>query len=246
MRGGYPAAVTHRGLAHRVASRLGARARERMRRGYYAVGHDRDFPGKERVETVVRRWEAGRGDVPKDRAAWDEQYAAHGWDFLAGLGEVAHYAVIMGYASYLRPGGSVLDVGCGEGVLHERLRAVGYAHYTGVDISTVAIEALRARTANDPDSTREFVAADADEFTPSRTYDVVVFNESLTYFPDPAATFRRYLGFLAEDGVAIVSCHEQSARADAILRGLVAEHGALDETRVEQGPSSWRCAVFRP
>lgn len=219
-----------------------ARVKEGTRAAYYAVGHGRDFPGKQRIEATVRRWEAGRGDVPKDRAAWDEQYAAGGWDFLSGLAELGHYAVIVGYASYLRPGGSVLDVGCGAGVLHERFRAVGYSHYTGVDISEVAIGALRERGL--PDT--EFVAADADDFEPSRSYDVVVFNESLTYFPDPAATFRRYLGFVADGGVAVVSCHEQSARARAVLRRLVAEHGALDETLVQQGGNSWRVAVFRP
>ncbi|MCL2541994.1 MAG: methyltransferase domain-containing protein [Nocardioidaceae bacterium] len=230
--------MTGPGVVRRVAGRVRTQARERVRSAYYAVG--RDLPGSDRVEARVRRWEAGRGDVPKPKEAWNEQYAAGGWDYLSGIGELSHYSVIVGYAQHLRPGGSVLDVGCGSGVLHDRLRAVGYAHYTGVDISDEAVAALRRHDWADA----EFVVADADGFEPGRSYDVVVLNESLTYFPDPEATFRRCLA-IAEDGIVIVSCHEQSARARGILRGLVARHDVLDETVVRQGPSSWRCVVFR-
>lgn len=53
-------------------------------------------------------------DAPKAQAAWDGQYARGEWDYLAGVAEISHYAVIVGYGTYLRPGGSVLDVGCGK------------------------------------------------------------------------------------------------------------------------------------
>jgi SAM-dependent methyltransferase len=230
----------------RIAGRLRHRGRQTALSAYYAIGYDRQLPGQDRIEAQVRRWEAGRGDVPKEPEAWDAQYSRGGWAFLSDLSELAHYAVIVGYADHLRPRGSVLDVGCGAGTLHERFRSVGYSHYTGVDISEVAVADLRARVSLDPTAagTTDFVAADADEFTPRRTYDLVIFNESLTYFPDPAATFRRYLGFLRPGGVAIVSCHVQSPRAQAILRGLLAEHHVLDEALVEHGRTSWRIAVF--
>ncbi|GAB2974598.1 class I SAM-dependent methyltransferase [Nocardioides montaniterrae] len=232
--------MTPTSRARRIAGRLRAATREQARSAYYAA-YDRDFPGKDLLGARVRRWEAGRGDVPKEPGAWDEQYAGGGWDYLSGLGEVAHYAVIAGYARHLHPGGSVLDVGCGTGVLHDHLAAGGYSRYTGVDISSVAIAALEARV---PRGSADFFAVDADRFSPERSYDLVILNESLTYFPDPAATFRRYLGFVADGGFAIVSCHLESPRSRAILRSLVDEHGALDETVVRQGANSWQCAVF--
>ena len=153
---------------------------------------------------------------------------------------MAHYAVIVGYASFLKPHSAVLDVGCGTGVLHERFSAVGYERYTGVDISEVAVSALQA--AARPGAT--FVAADAATFTPVGLHDVVVFNESITYFTEPIAVFARYQRFVAPGGVMIVSCHVQSPRAHAILRQLERDNTVLDVTIVSQGKTSWRCVAF--
>lgn len=153
---------------------------------------------------------------------------------------MAHYAVIVGYATLLKPRSFVLDVGCGAGVLHERFKAVGYEGYTGVDISEVAVRSLQESAP----SNASFFAADAAAFTPPSTYDVIVFNESITYFSDPFAVFSRYQSFLSPGGVIIVSCHVQSARAQAILRSLKRDHPVLDETMIRQGKVSWRCVLF--
>lgn len=234
--------------APRAPGRVGGAVRRRVlrlvRSCYYAIGFSRAFPGKASFESQLHAWELAdnRGDVPKDKDRWDTQYAADGWSFLGGIGEVAHYAVIVGYGHYLKPGGSVLDVGCGSGVLHERWLPVGYSRYVGVDISEVAVRELLAQQHRHA----TFVAADAEEFEPPGTFDVVVFNESITYFQDPAGSFEKYLGALEPDGVVIVSCHQQSGRAQAILRDLKRTHRVVDETVVQQGAASWRCTVFEP
>jgi SAM-dependent methyltransferase len=228
----------------RISAALRRRLLKLVRTCYYAVGFNRAFPGKASFEKRLHAWELAdnRGDVPKDKDSWDAQYASGGWGFLDGLGEVAHYAVIVGYGHYLKPGGSVLDVGCGSGVLHERWLPVGYRRYVGVDISEVAVRELQAQ--QHPDA--RFVAADAEEFEAGETFDVVVFNESITYFEDPARGFERYLRALSPGGIVIVSCHQQSGRAQAILRDLKRNHRVLDETVVEQGDAAWRCTVFEP
>ncbi|MCK9822234.1 class I SAM-dependent methyltransferase [Nocardioides cavernae] len=64
-------------------------------------------------------------------------------------------------------------------MLHDRLLAVGYG---GVDISEVAVQALQGREL--PGA--EFHAVDAETFTPRTDVDILVFNESLAYFKDPA------------------------------------------------------------
>lgn len=211
---------------------------------YYRHGYHRSFPGRASFEARLASWEAqdGRGDVPKGKDAWDAQYAGGGWDFLTGLSEAAHYAVIVGYADFLRPSGAVLDVGCGSGVLHDRFARVGYERYVGVDISEVAVAQLQERRLADA----RFVAADAESFKTDETFDVVVFNESITYFADPIEGFGRYLRRVAPGGVAIVSCHVQSARAQAILREIERRHEVLDATVVSQDDTSWRVVVIRP
>lgn len=225
-----------------IVRRLGGRAATAARASYYSTAYHAQFPGKEAVEDRLHRWESavGRGDIPQDESQWNEQYGRGRWDFLGGIEEMAHYAVIVGYATLLKPHSSVLDVGCGAGVLHERFAAVGYERYTGVDISEVAVRSLQESAPPDAN----FVAADASTYTPTATYDVIVFNESITYFADPLAVFARYREFLSPGGVIIVSCHIQSARAQAILRRLRHEHPVLDETIVKQGRVAWRCSVF--
>lgn len=213
-----------------------------VRAAYYDTGFRVSYPGKRAVEDRLHGWEtaSGRGDVPLDRSQWDEQYGRGRWAFLAGIEELSHYAVVVGYATFLKPHPTVLDVGCGAGVLHARFEAVGYERYTGVDISEVAISSLL----DSAPAHATFFAADATRFTLPGTYDIVVFNESITYFADPVAVFRHYQQFLSPGGLVIVSCHVQSPRARAILSQLKRHHHVLDETIVRQGKVSWRCAVF--
>ncbi|ANZ34763.1 hypothetical protein BBK82_00380 [Lentzea guizhouensis] len=215
-----------------------------MRTGYYTVGYGRRFPGHARVERFVREFEAreAKGDTPKEQAAWDAQYAQGEWDHLTGLKELAHYAVIVGYGTFLRPGGSVLDVGCGEGVLQARWAPHGYERYLGLDISEVAVRKLAGRV----DERTEFRAADADEHVPDGKFDVVVFNESLYYLNDPLAALGRYTEVLNPDGVVIVSMFQGSRRSRAILGAVRREHRVVDSTRTTQGATSWDCLVIRP
>jgi 2-polyprenyl-3-methyl-5-hydroxy-6-metoxy-1,4-benzoquinol methylase len=79
------------------------------------------------------------------------------------------------YYTHYRPGGSLLDVGCGEGVLQRRLRALGYARYLGIDSSEEAI----ARAQTERDARTEFRCADAETYMPQDRFDVIVFNEVL-------------------------------------------------------------------
>jgi SAM-dependent methyltransferase len=84
----------------------------------------------------------------------------------------------------VRPGATVLDVGCGTGAT--TLAAAGKAaRVVGVDISPAMIDAARART-----DAAEFLVADAQRhaFAPE-TFDQVISRFGVMFFDDPVAAF---------------------------------------------------------
>lgn len=139
--------------------------------------------------------------LPKTKERWEELYRRGRWDYLDSATELPHYMVAVGYTREFARPPSVLDVGCGHGRLLELLRAYPMRGYLGIDIAEEAIR--RARRAAPPGA--EFVVADYEEFVPEGPFDVILFNECLSYARDPAAVVHRYSGALAADGVIIVS-----------------------------------------
>ena len=136
-----------------------------------------------------------------ETASWDQAYAGGEWDRLFDVTELAHYSIIVGYFAALRPGGSVLDVGCGSGVLHRHLARVGYRRYVGVDGSEEALAAARQEAGDNA----RFVCGSADRYAPDEPFDAVVFNEILYYLDDPVGTVQRYARHLNPEGIVLIS-----------------------------------------
>src|ERR1700732_1328614 len=118
---------------------------------------------------------------------WNQEYAESRWRYLEDVRELAHYSVIIGYYTYSRRGGSLLDVGCGEGILQRRLRECGCGRYLGLDGSQEAISRAEAKR----DAHTEFRCADAETYELQESFDVIVFNEVLYYFANPVAVVLR-------------------------------------------------------
>lgn len=225
----------------RALQTLGRRAFKPVYILYYRFLFGRRFPFSQRLAERVLAWESAtdRGDVPVAKQVWEEQYRSGQWQLLRRLDELARYSVIAGYLHHLKPGGSVLDVGCGEGLLADHLRPFGYSRYLGVDLSEAAVEQAAARK----DAKTSFAAADAELYVPPERWDAVVFNECLYYFRDPLGTVRRYERFLEEGGLLIISTF-RSRRADVIGRRLVAPHRLLEETAVSNRRGTWVVRVL--
>jgi SAM-dependent methyltransferase len=182
----------------------------------------------------------GVGDAPVAAGEWEEQYRSGRWDYLHGGDEAARYEAIAGLLRRLRPGGSVLDVGCGEGILRDWLRPSGYAAYVGVDISPTALAAARRGAgAND-----RFVLADAESYEPEGAFDAIVLNEVVYYFADPLAAAQRYARRLAAGGVLVVSSFD-SSRTRAIARRLARLLPRREEVRLRQPRGGWTVAVHQ-
>jgi SAM-dependent methyltransferase len=204
----------------------------------------RQIPGAAQLWAAWHRWHAavGRGDQPVPPEVWDRQYRQGHWQYLWGLEEYARYSLLLGYLQYFAPGGAVLDVGCGEGILQERLRPVGYARYVGLDVSTVAI----AQAAPRADATTRFVVGDAATYVPPEPFDAIVFNESLYYVHEPLPVVQRYASYLTAEGVILTSLYGGSARAQAIGRALRGRYRVLDEVTISHGARAWVCQVLGP
>jgi 2-polyprenyl-3-methyl-5-hydroxy-6-metoxy-1,4-benzoquinol methylase len=177
-----------------------------------------------------------------DAAAWDDEYATEQWARLHTIEELSRYSLIVGYCAFLRQGGSVLEVGCGEGVLARRVLSAGVARYLGIDLSAQAIAAAQAAEIAGCD----FVAADAETYQPppGQQFDVLIFNESLYYFKQPGREVSRYSECLTPDGIVIVSL-QNVVRSHQIWSMLRRGFKTLDAVRVAHGRLSWDVRVLQ-
>ncbi len=147
-------------------------------------------------------------------AEWDAAYTSGTFDGFQDVNQQARYRVI-GEAVFQCA--TVLDIGCGIG----HLRPFIDADYTGIDISSVAIEEAKERF---PGNERqwpntEFICADAETWTPDRKLDAVVLNEFLYYTNDPLKTLRKWAGYVKLGGLLVVSIQH---RHDLNLRWWLA------------------------
>jgi 2-polyprenyl-3-methyl-5-hydroxy-6-metoxy-1,4-benzoquinol methylase len=197
-------------------------------------------------EKIVRSWETKRGysGIPMSEDAWETGYLSKKWNYLREIKELARYSVIIGYMTFLKQEGAVLDVGCGEGILFDRFRPYGYSRYLGIDISETSLTKLM----KNQDERTSFIKVDAETYSPGEQFDIIVFNESLYYFHDPFKTFEKYTGVLKKNGVLIVSTFTASKRAMSILNKLKATYSLMDESKIfhDSSSRSWICSVFKP
>jgi 2-polyprenyl-3-methyl-5-hydroxy-6-metoxy-1,4-benzoquinol methylase len=173
---------------------------------------------------------------------WEREYRTDKWRYMQGLPELARYSVVVGYVQHLAPQGAVLDLGCGEGILQQRLGRSNYARYVGVDISRIAIAAASARA----DQKTQFLCADASRYEPGGRFDVIVLNEVLYYFSDPLSVLQHYERFLAPAGAFVISMFATD-ETSANWRVLERRYQFIDQTKACNAGSgfAWDCRVVR-
>lgn len=196
--------------------------------------------------TRIKRFVTRRNWEDYSVEEWNRQYTSSTWKYLASLEQVPRYAIIEGWRRRLKPTGSVLDLGCGEGTLLEHLPLAESVTYTGVDLSQVAID--KAVTKIRDISYERFVCADLRTFeTPAGSaFDVIIFNEVLYYVADPVAVVQRYRPSLATGGLIIVSVFHENERFWKIINESLASE-CLQTTQVNELSSgkSWYLGVYQ-
>ena len=203
---------------------------------------------KETVVNSSKRWLSmllQYRSMKGGREVLEAEYLSGAWDYLRNLNELPRFYVVAGYCHYFKKLGTILEVGCGEGILQERLDRSKFSRYVGVDISEEAIR----RASRKQDEKTLFLREDASSFKPSENFDVIIFNECLEYFDDPLELVRRYERFLREDGIYIVSMFAglDTARTKRIWKMLESVYSSEAETRVSTKSNySWIIKVFVP
>jgi 2-polyprenyl-3-methyl-5-hydroxy-6-metoxy-1,4-benzoquinol methylase len=183
----------------------------------------------------------GAGLKPTPARIWNQEFASGRWDYLANLAEMPRYAVIAGYHRTAPVNKTVLDVGCGIGLLQPWLQQAGYERYLGIDLSAQAIDQAKVRA---DDKTR-FEAAEAESFVPPQSFDLIILNEMLYYMVNAPTFLQRYSQYLNDGGAYIVSlwdCVESVRVWNQCKAGLT----VLDETRIVRTDLSWRVRLCRP
>jgi SAM-dependent methyltransferase len=233
-----------RRVSNKGRKRLGDRLHRLLDHAYYRHVFGLTVPGAPNLTRKLAGLERrqGRGDVPVPPDTWESQYRDGRWVYLNGLQQMTRYSVIAGYLQALKKGGFMLDVGCGEGILLDRLGAPNYEQFVGIDWSHVAIE--QAQRKQHPRSV--FVQADAQHFVPEDTFDAIIFNEVLYYFDEPLAVAQRYHAWLRPGGLFITSLFASSDRSRAIGRLLKQAYDCVDEVEITGHGRSWIIDVLAP
>jgi len=211
---------------------------------YYKFFYGRHFPFAASLENTISKWEQKYhlGETVKHAQAWDEEYKSEKWDYLMDLDELPRYSLLAGYMAYLKPGGSFLDIGCGDGILFEKYRPYGFSFYKGIDVSEIAIQELAEKHIKNT----EFIAEDAEYYQPQERFDAIIFNESLYYFKDPIAVIERYTPSLKKNGIVITSMFEGASRSRSVNRSLQSHYPLLDKSQCSNNSKTWVCLVFNP
>jgi 2-polyprenyl-3-methyl-5-hydroxy-6-metoxy-1,4-benzoquinol methylase len=184
---------------------------------------------------------------PIDRSSLEQWSSEHESGELAYYGDLrglARYSLLIGYIRQLGPDVSILDVGCGAGLLAERLGATPYRRYLGIDPAPPAIEQA-ARLA---DERTRFQVAER----PSPElgeFDVAVCNEVIYCVPNPEQLLDDIRATLPVGGSLLTSIWRHPTEVG--LYRLIDARFELEDAVVardlmaETGDPGWRVAWHR-
>lgn len=177
------------------------------------------------------------------RFKFNQQFEHGVWDGLKDIAELSRYSIIVGYTQFHCKQPHILDLGCGEGILQERLKYIGYSSYLGIDFSDVAV----ANCKHLENHNTRFEVGDLNKLNVAGTYDVIIYNESIYYLSNPEAAIRALFAQLNDGGIFIFSIVDKHGSVQIRLwERINAILTLFDSTRVTncQG-HSWTIQVYR-
>ena len=108
-------------------------------------------------------------------------------------------AILREVGRLLGPGGShnILDVGCGDGLLFDKLAP--YGHVEGVEVDPLTV------SADGPWRQRIHIGPFDESYRPERQFDLILMLDVLEHLPKPAAALQHAASLLSRDGVVLVT-----------------------------------------
>lgn len=128
---------------------------------------------------------------------------------------------------------TILDVGCGGGILCEPLTRLG-ATVTGIDASPKAIESAKQH-AKESNLTINYQLATVEELPP-QTFDIVCALEIVEHVDDANQFIKACASFASKQGLLFVSTLNQTAQS--YLQGIIAAEYIL--RMVPRGTHNWQ------
>ena len=127
--------------------------------------------------------------------------------------------LVPGLTDHLERGIRVLDVGCGRGrIIHRLATLYPRSHFTGVDLSTQAIEYARAEAKADRLTNIDFVEADAaalDRHVEAQAYELITTFDAIHDQADPLAVLQGIHRALVPEGIYLM----QDIRGSGQIQG---------------------------
>jgi 2-polyprenyl-6-hydroxyphenyl methylase/3-demethylubiquinone-9 3-methyltransferase len=178
---------------------------------------------------------------PRER--WNYQYAKGQWDGLKGDFERERQEVVRDYFIRYKNGGSLLEIGAGDGILPELIfKKNHYSTYVGADIADEVMAKAQNRLG---DNRHSFIFGDMNNWQIQGKYDVILFNEAINYAQNLDKTLKDALNSLNDGGVFIVSMHEHK-RSPEIWTAFDRHFIVLEQKLVQNEFSKWMVKVAKP
>ncbi len=178
----------------------------------------------------------------KRKMKFNSQYLRGKWDKLGSEKESVRYEQIDVHLNRFQPS-SILDLGCGDGVLNRRMTYDGFESFLGVDYADVSIK--KARSHKYPKAT--FETHDLLNFTPKEIYDVIILNEAFYYIHDTerSRVLNNILSGLHENGILIVSIFREGATCwEYFKENPTLKEEAFDVVHSKLDDTYWKVGAY--
>ncbi len=185
-------------------------------------GHQTQPEAERRSRTMHESTLADREEVARFAAlsgAWWEERGPFGalHDITPARMTFIKEAVAEGLGRADLKGLSVLDIGCGGGLLSEPLARLG-ARVTGLDAAPEAVACARQH-AEDNGLTIDYRVGGLDDLPKKQVYDLVIASEILEHVPDPVAFLTAAVAHLGPQGVLVITTLNRTIKS--LLLGVV-------------------------